>query len=180
MAGARHVALLRGINVGKAKRVAMADLRKVAESLGYTEVATLLNSGNLVFTVPAKEKGDPAAKLEAAIAKKLGVTSRITLLTGDEVCEIAAKNPFAKIADNDSRLMVMVLTDPKDRARFADIAKQDWGRDRVALGKRAIYAWCPDTVLDSPLFKALGKAAGDGATTRNIATMAKLRALCEA
>ena len=175
---ARHVALLRGINVGKAKRVAMADLRKVAESLGFLDVATLLNSGNLVFTVPAKDRADPGPRLEAAIAKKLGVSSRVTMLKGDEVCAIVDDNPFAKIADNHSRFMVMVLTDPKDRARFAAIAKQDWGVERVALGPRAIYAWCPESVLESPLFKALGKAAGDGATTRNFATMTKLKALC--
>ena len=49
----RHVALLRGINVGKAKRIAMADLKTLMERLGYREVRTLLNSGNVVFTAPA-------------------------------------------------------------------------------------------------------------------------------
>jgi uncharacterized protein (DUF1697 family) len=56
---ATHVALLRGINVGKAKRVAMADLRALLEELGYADVRTLLNSGNVVFTAPRAAKGDP-------------------------------------------------------------------------------------------------------------------------
>jgi uncharacterized protein (DUF1697 family) len=174
----RRVALFRGINVGKAKRISMEDLRGIAAGLGYLEPRTLLNSGNLVFTLPPKSKGDPGALIEQALVKKLGVTSRVTLLTGDDVAEIVAQDPFAKVADNHSRYMITVITDPKDRARLAPIVKQDWGRERVALGARVAYAWCPDSILESPLSKALGKALGSGATTRNFATMSKLHALC--
>src|SRR6185503_15578041 len=67
----RYVALLRGVNVGKAKRIAMADLRALFEELGYQDVKTLLNSGNVVFTRPASSKADPAARLEKAIASEL-------------------------------------------------------------------------------------------------------------
>ncbi len=56
----RHVALIRGINVGRAKRVAMADLRALVEGLGYRDVRTLLNSGNVVFTVTKKNSDDEA------------------------------------------------------------------------------------------------------------------------
>ena len=67
-----HVALLRGINVGKAKRVGMAELRALCESLGYGHVQTLLNSGNIVFSAP---RADPkaAARIEKEIASQLGV-----------------------------------------------------------------------------------------------------------
>ncbi len=174
----RHVALFRGINVGKAKRLAMADLRTIAADLGYCDVATLLNSGNLVFTEPAGAKGDPAARIEKAVVAQTGVTSRVTLLSGDEVADIVGKNPFAKIATDHSRLMIMVLTDAKDRAKLAAVAKQDWGREKIVVGPRAAYVWCPDSILESPLLKALGKLVGDGATTRNFATMTKLHALC--
>src|SRR5262245_8002074 len=75
-----QVALLRGINVGTAKRVAMADLRALVEGLGYGDVRTLLNSGNVVFSVPRTAKGDPAARIEKALAAKLGVSSRILVL----------------------------------------------------------------------------------------------------
>ena len=60
---ASHVALLRGINVGTAKRVAMADLRGVMTGLGYSDVRTLLNSGNLVFTAPPRS-GDPSRRIQ--------------------------------------------------------------------------------------------------------------------
>jgi uncharacterized protein (DUF1697 family) len=67
-----HVALLRGINVGKAKRVGMADLRALVEGLGYRDVRTLLNSGNVVFAVPKSARGEPAARIETAIARSSG------------------------------------------------------------------------------------------------------------
>ena len=67
-----YVALLRGINVGKAKRIAMADLRALLEGLGYTDVATLLNSGNVVFKVGGGAAKRLAADISAAIATRLG------------------------------------------------------------------------------------------------------------
>ncbi|HSB56165.1 MAG TPA: DUF1697 domain-containing protein, partial [Gemmatimonadales bacterium] len=72
----RCVALLRGINVGRAKRIAMADLRTVFERLGYGEVRTLLNSGNVVFTAP-RVSASLAPKLREAIREKLKVDSRV-------------------------------------------------------------------------------------------------------
>ena len=67
----RHVALLRGINVGRAKRVAMAELRALIEGLGYGDVRTLLNSGNVVFSASAATAGNAASRIEEALAKKL-------------------------------------------------------------------------------------------------------------
>ena len=78
---ATHIALLRGINVGNAKRIAMADLKAVVESLGGTGVKTLLNSGNVVFTTTRVITGP---KLRQAILDVTGVDSRTTVLTADE------------------------------------------------------------------------------------------------
>ena len=88
-----HVALLRGINVGKAKRVAMAQLRALCESLGYGHVQTLLNSGNIVFSAA---RADPraAARIEKEIAARLGVESRVLVITAGELDAIMAENPL--------------------------------------------------------------------------------------
>jgi uncharacterized protein (DUF1697 family) len=171
------VALLRGINVGKAKRVAMADLRRVAESLGHAEARTLLNSGNLVFVA---RKGAPPAigrALEAAITEQLGVSSRVTLLTAADLDVIARENTLAKKATDPTRLLVAVLADPRDRGKLADVAAARWAPEAIALGSRAAYLWCPPGLLDSPLAKAAWKALGDGVTSRNWATFEKLRQL---
>ena len=90
----RRVALLRGINVGTAKRIAMADLRQVFEDLGYRDVRTLLNSGNVVFTVD-KESGDAdGARLEKVIADRFGVSARVIVLNRKEVAAAVEENPL--------------------------------------------------------------------------------------
>jgi uncharacterized protein (DUF1697 family) len=96
----RRVALLRGINVGTAKRVAMADLRRLFEDLGYGDARTLLNSGNVVFTAVKKRGADDGERIEKAIADRLGVTTRVTVLLGNEVAEAVKENPLGPIADN--------------------------------------------------------------------------------
>ena len=172
----RHVALLRGINVGRAKRVAMADLRALVAALGYQDVRTLLNSGNVVFTVPGTLRGDPAARIEQAIAGRLGISSRVTVLTSAEVAAVISDNPLGSIAENPSRLLVYVLTDPKDRSKLTPLAGQKWGSDAFALGGRVAYLWCPEGILESKLAVAIDRALGDAVTARNWNTMTKLHA----
>jgi uncharacterized protein (DUF1697 family) len=175
--GASHVALLRGINVGHAKRVAMADLRALVADLGYLEVRTLLNSGNVVFTVPRGARGDPAGRIEKAIAAELGVVSRVTVLTAAELAAIVRANPLRKVAHDPSRLLVTVLARPTDRARLVPLSKRSWAPEALALGARAAYLWCPPGLLKSPLGGAVGRELGDAATSRNWATITKLHAL---
>jgi uncharacterized protein (DUF1697 family) len=176
MAG-RCVALLRGINVGRAKRVAMADLRQVASDLGYLDPRTLLNSGNLVFTIPAGDRRDPAPRLEQAIATRLKVASRVTVLTAAELAGIVEQHPLAAIATNPSRLLVTVLTEPSARARLLPLSREEWHPDALALGKRVAYLWCGGGILESRLATAVSRALGDGATSRNWATILKLHQL---
>ena len=85
--GSRHVALIRGINVGRAKRVAMADLRALMESLGYGDARTLLNSGNIVFTAGREGPDRIRARIERAMAARLGVSARVTVLTAAELLD---------------------------------------------------------------------------------------------
>lgn len=177
MVSERRVALLRGINVGRAKRVAMADLRALVEGLGYRDVRTVLNSGNIVFTVPRTERRDVAARIEKAIASRLGVSSRVIVLTAAEVDAAVRDNPLDDVADNPSRLLVMVLADSTARLQLKPILKQRWHPEAIALGARVAYLWCPRGVIESRLIVAVNRALGDAGTARNITTMLKLQAL---
>ena len=177
---ATYVALIRGINVGKAKRVAMADLRAALEAIGYENVRTLLNSGNVVFTVPAKSKGDPAARVEEVLEKRLRVPAKVIVLTAAELAEAVDGNPLLEQAEGEpARFLVAALAERVDRKGLAALAKQDWAPGAWALGKRVAYLWCADGILESKLLTAFSRAAGDGATTRNWTTMLKLRTLAE-
>ena len=176
----RHVALIRGINVGRAKRIAMADLRALVESLGYRDVRTLLNSGNVVFTAPGAVRGEAGSRIEKAMAARLGVSARVTVLTAAELADAVKKNPLSKVTKDPSRLLVTVLRQPADRQRLEALAKQDWTPDALALGKRVAYIWCANGILESRAAEAVNRTLGDAATSRNWATMTKLQALTEA
>jgi len=178
MAG-RHIALIRGINVGRAKRVAMADLRALVEALGYTDVRTLLNSGNVVFTAPRAAQGNAAARIEKALAAKLGVSARITVLSAAELAAVVAENPLGKITTDPSRFLVCVLADPADRSKLKPLLKMDWGKDVLAIGARVAYVWCADGILASRLLVAVSRLLGDAVTSRNWATVTKLGALVD-
>lgn len=175
MAG-RYAALLRGVNVGKSKRVPMAELRKLLEKQGYRDVKTLLNSGNAVFTA-GKSSRSLASAVERGIFEHFGFSCRVSVLSAQEMAEIIAANPLGKLADNPSRLLVSVLLDPADRKKLLPLTGEKWHPEALGLGDHASYVWCPDGVLESKVFKAIDKALGDGVTTRNWATMLKLQAM---
>lgn len=175
----RHVALIRGINVGRAKRVAMADLRALVENLGYGEVRTLLNSGNVVFTVTGSARSDPAGRIEKAMAERLRISARVTVLTAEELAVVVADNPLGKVAHDPSRLFVTVLIDAADRKRLLPLARQEWAPDVLAVGERVAYLWCPKGMMESKLVTAVNRLLGDAATTRNWATVTRLHALVE-
>jgi uncharacterized protein (DUF1697 family) len=173
------VALIRGINVGKAKRVAMADLRALVEKLGYGDVRTLLNSGNVVFTSANADARDAARRIEDGMSAKLGVSARVTVLSAVELAAAVKANPLLDVADNPSRLMMAVLMDPADRRKLEPLLKQDWSPEALALGKRVAYLWCPGGVLETEVGAAVGRALADGVTARNWATVLKLHALAQ-
>jgi uncharacterized protein (DUF1697 family) len=175
--GSRQVALIRGINVGRSKRVAMADLRALMDGLGHRDSRTLLNSGNIVFTAG---RGDPsriAARIEQAMSAKLGVSARVIVLTAADFSTVVRENPLSKVADDPARLLVAFLKEPADRVRLKPLARQDWKPEVLALGTRAAYLWCPAGMLASRLFEAVGRVLGEATTTRNWSTVTKLHAL---
>jgi uncharacterized protein (DUF1697 family) len=179
MKSKRYIALLRGINVGKAKRVSMADLCTLVGSLGYSDVKSVLNSGNVVFSGPATAPAAAAASIEELLVLRLGVAARVMVLDRDELSCVIEDNPLTGVASDPSRLLTFVLADTKLRALVEPLAGQDWQPGALALGRRAVYVWCPDGVLESKAATAVGKQLGDKTTSRNWSTMSKLHALCQ-
>jgi uncharacterized protein (DUF1697 family) len=178
----KHVALLRGINVGKSKRIAMADLAELVRGLGYADVRTLLNSGNVVFEVPpAKSKLDHAQRIETALAAELGVSARVTTLSPAEVTMVVEENPLLEVARDPSRLLVVVWRSKNDRKLLVPLAAAARKPEVFALGKRAGYLWCAKGILESTLADALlGRDYKETVTTRNWSTFSKLHALSRA
>jgi uncharacterized protein (DUF1697 family) len=164
----RLVALLRGINLGAKRRVPMADLRELLEELGYTDVRTVLQSGNVVFTGAKK---DAKQKLEKALEKRYGFTVDVILRTQEELQAVADHDPIEE-ADDPKRYFVVFL---HGKPELGDLEDTDWSPERLHANGSELYAWCPDGMQGSKLMKALGKPGlAETATYRNMSTVRKL------
>jgi uncharacterized protein (DUF1697 family) len=163
-----YAVLLRGVNVGGNRKVAMAELRELLTGLGYTDVRTLLQSGNAVLSSDGTA-AEVAAAVEAALAEKYGAEIRVLALTRADLEAVEAAHPLRGVADNGSRMMVLWLFDP---AR-ADPSELD--PDRIVVGEGVVYQWCPDGVSNAPDVAAFLRKNGKIATTgRNWNTLEKL------
>ena len=173
----RFAALFRGINVGKAKRVAMADLRAQLEGLGYSQVRTLLNSGNAVFDGPALANAKHAKRIQEAVARALGLDALVIVKSAREIEAAVAGNPLGELATDPSRLLVVFTHDAQSLGELEPMAKADWGADRVRVGKHAAYVWCAGGILQSKAAVMLLKRLAQSGTTRNWSTLEKLHAM---
>ena len=173
----RQTALIRGINVGRAKRVAMADLRALMEELGYSDVKNILNSGNVVFTSQETNTINSARRIEETLYAKTGISAKVMVFTEGEIADIVEDNPLSDIATDPSRLLVMFLQNPTDLILLKPLVQQEWTPDVLDIGCRAAYLWCGNGILASKLTEAAGRVLGEAATTRNWATVMKIYAL---
>jgi uncharacterized protein (DUF1697 family) len=174
-----YVALLKGINVGGHKMVAMADLRKLVAGLGLAEPQTLLQSGNLVFRAPAR----PAAQLErllgAEIEKRLKVRSEIFVRTAAEWGAIVARNPFGDEAERDPGHLVMFLLKAPAKPKSVEALRAAiTGPEIVRAAGAHAYVVYPEGIGRSRLTHPLiEKMLGTQVTGRNWNTVLKLAAL---
>lgn len=177
MAHSRKLALIRGINVGRAKRVAMADLRTLFSDFGYVEVRTVLNSGNVLFTAPGETSGEIAPKIERALLLRLDLDARVMVLSAPDVTTVMSECTLLDRAEDHAKLVVALPFMAGDMGKLEPLMDTDWGDESLALGSRAAYLYCAHGVADSKLGKAVMRALKDALTTRNWATMLKVQAL---
>ena len=177
----RYVALLRGINVGGRNKVAMADLRQVAESLGHTEVATYIQSGNLVFTSTGDNaSGGLADALEREIARSLAVRPAVVVLSRADLAQVIADNPFPG-ESNPKALHAVFHREPITGETIAAVADAEQkaqakgSRDEAAVVGCTLFMRTPDGLgrseLAAQLARSVTKTAG---TARNWATVNRL------
>ncbi len=172
---AQCIALLRGINVGRAKRIAMADLRALMEELGFRNVKTLLNSGNVVFDATRPNPKRIAKTIEAAIEERCGFTAAVIVMTAADLHAAIAANPIPQAEKDPSQFLLGFTQDPAAIEPVRPLAKQDWKPDMLAVSDKAVYMWCRAGILQSKVPEALMRLKGLSVTTRNWATAMKLR-----
>jgi uncharacterized protein (DUF1697 family) len=176
----RFAVLLRGINVGANKRVAMADLRQLLSGLGFTDVGTLLQSGNAVFDCRRTKPPVLARRIEGAIRDRFGLEVSCLVRSREEIRAVVDANPLGDVANEGSKLLVVFLSETPDPARLAEHDPVGLAPDRIRLGDRVIYQWCPDGILAAPAVGGFAEKYLSVTTTgRNWNTLTKLLALLD-
>ncbi len=174
----RYAALLRGINVGGNRKVAMADLRELLSGLGYDAVTTYLQSGNAVFSTAGSSPGALAGAIEERLAEKFGAPVRVIIRTGAELADVVGASPLPDGPENPSRFFVAFLAAAPDPRAIKEIEAQEFGRDRIWISGTEAYLWCPGGAADTTLTHGfIEKRLGVTATARNWNTVNKLVSL---
>ena len=176
---ARQIALLRGINIGPNKRVAMPRLRELLTEAGYKDVKTYVQSGNIVLTSRLSPPKLEQA-LEKLVAEEFGFDVAVVVRTRDEVAAVVERDPFGDLADNPKRFQVTFLSAELEPETVAELEALRSGEERVVASGREIYAWHPDGAARSQLWNRLaGTRLGATATSRNWNTVLALLALAD-
>ncbi len=180
----RYLALMRGINVGGRNKVAMADLRLIAAELGYTDVSTYIQSGNLLFTSDGDDTAEHARELERRIAARLGVRPAVVVLSAADLARTIADNPFP--AQPNGRCLHAVFRDTEptaaERAQIAAAVgrvRAKGSADDAVLVGRTLFLHTPDGFGRSELAARLSGSAGAAlvGTARNWTTVTRLMAM---
>jgi uncharacterized protein (DUF1697 family) len=176
------VALLRGINVGGRNRMSMDALRELVTSLGYEDVGTYVQSGNVVFSGTGSPS-EAARAIESGIADVLGLDVAVMVRSAPQLARILRDNPYAGLGADPKTVHVTFLAEPPDdrhRRELEEVAAGSgpdglFGDDRFALLGADVFLFCPGgygrTKLNNAFFE---RRAGGEATTRNWRTVTTL------
>jgi uncharacterized protein (DUF1697 family) len=175
-----YAAMLRGINVGSHKRVKMDDLRKSCEALGFEQVKTYIQSGNVVFKTGKASSETLGKKIEARIVSDFGFSASVIVRTSAELGEIIAANPFLKKRGVDhERLHVTFLSDIPAGPALKKLAEFTVTPDQSKCVGREIFLHLPNGFSGSSLWKVpWEKSLAVVTTTRNWKTVSAIYQMC--
>lgn len=166
-----YAAFLRGINLGGKTQLAMADLRRVASELGYDDVATYINSGNLVFTSP-KRRSIVERELAAGIAEELGRSVDLAVRSRAELASILAQNPYPDGDPSQVTVAFLIVVPPPGAPdRVAAVAAE---HEPYLLSGTEVYVHYSRGIGRSKLAQEFSKIVGVSATVRNLRTVGKV------
>lgn len=171
-----NIALLRGINVGGHGKLSMADLRAAVEDLGHADVATLLQSGNAVFTSDRTDADALGAELTERRSADLGVSPTVMVRTAAELVAVAEANPYPEQARADpTRVHVGFLAAEPADPSVLSFDHDSHAPEEFVHDGRTVYLHLPNGIGRSRLAAELTRRARDvGITMRNWRTVARL------
>ena len=176
-----YVALLRGINIGPNKRIKMDALRKSFETLGFEQVQTYIQSGNVVFKAGKSSPASLGKKIEGRIVQDFGFSASVIVRSSDELGQALAANPFLKQRGVDlEKLHVTFLSEPPAASAIKKLAEYTIAPDQSRCIGSNIYLHLPNGFSKSSLFRVpWEKALAVVTTTRNWRTVNALHQMCQ-
>jgi uncharacterized protein (DUF1697 family) len=171
----RYVALLRSVNIGGHGRLAMAELRESFASLGYDDVVTYIQTGNVLFSTSSKSEKSIAEAIEGQLAEDFGDAPAVLIRTVPELLRIGAASPYAKAGANPARHHVTFLAVAPSKAVLAKLELPPSGKDQLVVVGREVYVHTPDGYAETKYTGTfLERRLGVVSTTRNWNTVTKL------
>ncbi|MFL5930848.1 MAG: DUF1697 domain-containing protein [Gaiellaceae bacterium] len=175
----RYVALFRGVNLARQRRLDMKALARVLDDLGYEDSRTFLQSGNAVLTSP-KSAAQVKRELEREIASEFGLETEVFLRTRAQLAKVVAANPLEQVVENPSWYQVSFLASKLPAEAARGLQQADVAPEQVVVLGREIYAWYPSGMQRSGLTQLLTeRKLGVSSTARNWNTVTKLLALAD-
>lgn len=178
----KMISLLRGINVSGQKRILMADLKRLYEGLGFTQVTTYIQSGNVVFETSDRRQKHLQNSIQSAIAAEYGFDVPVELRSRRDLQQVIANCPFIDIdlVAEGSRVAVAFLGDQPAASAVAALDQHVHPPEKLVVMGREIYLHCPDGFGRTKLTnQMIEKKLGTVATARNWKTVLKLRELSD-
>lgn len=175
------ICLLRGINVGGAHKIKMADLRILLSSSGFQDITTYIQSGNILFRTELNSAHEIEDRVKTMLLEHYGYDINVIVLSIEELDFIISNNPFLNKEDNFSKLLVTTFKSAPNQSGIDDILKfVETTDDNLTFEKRFMYLHCPNgygkTKLTSNL---LDRKLGTSGTTRNWKTILKIKELSQ-
>jgi uncharacterized protein (DUF1697 family) len=173
-----YAVLLRGINLGGKRRVAMADLRSLLEGLGYDGVRTHLQSGNAVLRTPTRSTATVERAVARAIKSELALEVDVIARTAQQMAAVVGADPFPGVATEPAKYLVTFLEKKPPASWLSSIDLADYAPEQAAVVGKQLYLWLPGGVHNSRLARTLtDKKLGGSATSRNWNVVTKLAEL---
>lgn len=171
----RYIAILRGVNVSGAKTIKMEALRLTFQNLGFADVTTYIQSGNVVFTSGETNTMHLVHKIAAAIQTDFGFAVPVMVLSASELQTIIGNNPLNNGTNDTAFLHVTFLAENPGAFNLSEIEARKQGDEAIVIQGKAVYLYCPHgygkTKLTNTFLESKLKVA---ATTRNWRTTCEL------
>jgi uncharacterized protein (DUF1697 family) len=169
-----YVALFRGINVGGHNKLPMRELKEVLAGLGLQDVATYIQSGNVVFASDETDKAALSGQIGEAVHQSHGFAPQVLLLTAEEFAQAAEANPYPEAEEEPKTLHLYFLAEEPPEPDMEKLEAIKRENERFVLTDKVFYLHAPDGIGRSKLAAGVEKALGVAVTARNWRSVIKI------